>query len=368
VAGLAGLGPPYGEGDVMENQAAVTRPGAWITAIVLGAVVVAGVAVWKMETSSDRGGQGSERFAYDLGEHKKIDPDLFHYRESHAFAVPMSEPRAIAVGSDQRIYVAGDQAIVVFDANGTTQSQMALDDSPRCLTVAAGLVFVGMREHVEVYDLQGSRVTRWPTLGEKALLTSIAADETAVFVADAGNRVVWHCDREGKVIKPIGKRDEERHIRGFVIPSPYFDVALSPDGLIRVANPGARRVEGFTVDGDLEVVWGKASLAIEGFCGCCNPANFALFPDGRFVTVEKGLPRVKVYDPEGQFVAVVAGPEQLTPTPTITEETRAEHRLAVFDVAADAKGRVLLLDPSGCRVRVFEPRENPKATTEKNDE
>ena len=280
----------------------------------------------------------------------------------------MKRLRAIAVGPENRVYVAGDKAILAFDASGSKQSQIELDDSPRCLTVAAGLVYVGMTEHVEVYDRQGSRQARWPSLGKRALLTSLAVDDESVFVADAGNRVVWHCDKDGKVLKQIGKRDEERHIRGFVIPSPYFDVALSPDGLVRAANPGAHRVEGYTVDGDLEVVWGKASLAIEGFCGCCNPAHFAMLPDGRFVTVEKGLPRVKVYDPTGQFVAVVAGPAQLSPTATSTEETREDHRLAVFDVAADAEGRVLLLDPSGCRVRVFQPLENRDATTEKEDD
>jgi hypothetical protein len=50
----------------------------------------------------------------------------------------------------------------------------------------------------------------------------------------------------------------------------------------------------------------------------------------------------------------VAGPDLLAPTETITEETRDEHRLPVFDVAADSRGRVLVLDPLEKQVRVFE--------------
>ncbi|MBM3243119.1 hypothetical protein FJZ31_43220, partial [Candidatus Poribacteria bacterium] len=50
---------------------------------------------------------------------------------------------------------------------------------------------------------------------------------------------------------------------------------------------------------------GYLSMDIDGFCGCCNPVNFAMLPDGRFVTCEKGLPRVKIYDADGTFSGVV---------------------------------------------------------------
>jgi hypothetical protein len=355
----------------MPNQPAVIKPSLWISTIVLVAAVVGGFAAWWSVFREGQEGHGSERFEYDLTEYKKIDPALIRYRETPGFAVPLKEPRAIAVGPENRIYVVGDKAIAVFDSAGAKSGEIALEDEPRCLTVAksqdspASVIYVGMKDHVEVYDPAGTRVTSWPGFGPKALLTSIASAESEIYVADAGNRIVWRCDASGKVLGQIGKRDEERHIPGFVIPSPYFDVAVSPDGLVRVANPGAHRVEGYTPEGHLEVVWGKSSLAIEGFCGCCNPANFTVLADGRFVTVEKGLPRVKVYDPEGQFESVVAGPEQLAPTPTITEETRSAHQLAVFDVAADSQGRILLLDPSGRRVRVFERLPSSDATTEK---
>ena len=72
------------------------------------------------------------------------------------------------------------------------------------------------------------------------------------------------------------------------------------------------------------------------------------------MTAEKGIPRVKVYSADGQFESVVAGPEQFLPTPTASSETRPEHRLKVLDVAADSKGRVLVLDPNARNVRIFE--------------
>lgn len=344
----------------MDNPPATIRPAAWMIAIVLAAMVAGGIAVWQSDPWGDQGNRLSQRFDYDLETHKKTDPALIGYRQTGEFPAVLNRPRAIAVGPEDRIYLAGDQAIVVLDRDGAKSSKIDLEEPPRCLAVARAndgqaVIYVGMKTHVEVYDAQGSRQASWPDLGAKAMLTSLAASEADVFAADAGNRIVWHYDLSGKPLGQIGRRDAERDIPGFVIPSPYFDLAVSPDGLLRVANPGAHRVEGYTFDGHLEVVWGKPSLGIEGFCGCCNPANFAVLPDGRFVTAEKGIPRVKVYSEEGQFESVVAGPEVLTPTATITEETRSDYKLTVFDVAADSQGRVLVLDPTGHRVRLFEP-------------
>jgi hypothetical protein len=80
-----------------------------------------------------------------------------------------------------------------------------------------------------------------------------------------------------------------------------------------------------------------------------------MFPDGRFVTCEKGIPRIKVYGLEGTFQTVVADPKILGQQPNMTEEIRDEHQAKVFDVAIDERGRVLVLDPSQRRLRFFEP-------------
>ena len=72
------------------------------------------------------------------------------------------------------------------------------------------------------------------------------------------------------------------------------------------------------------------------------------------VTAEKGIPWVKLFSAEGAFLGLVAPPQTFTHTPTILEETRPDHKLPALDVAADSRGRVLVLDPAARRVRVFE--------------
>ena len=64
--------------------------------------------------------------------------------------------------------------------------------------------------------------------------------------------------------------------------------------------------------------------------------------DGRFVTAEKGVVRVKLYSGAGKLQTVVAGPQHFRDTPV--------------DLAVDARGRVLVLDGRRKSVRVFEAK------------
>ena len=242
-----------------------------------------------------------------------------------------------------------------FNQKGDLLDEIELTDMPRCFTIAGDdKVYIGMIDHVEVYDRQGQRLAIWDSLGERAVLTSIAVSRNDVFVADAGNRIVLRYDTTGKLVSRIGKKDNRRNIPGFVIPSPHFDLAVGGDGLLRVVNPGQRRIEAYTFDGDLEFWWGKSSPRVEDFCGCCNPVNFAILEDESFVTCEKGLRRVKIYDPEGAFVGVVAGPEQLLEGGAARIcYFPADGQAGGFDVAVDASGRVFVLDTIENVVRIF---------------
>ena len=178
--------------------------------------------------------------------------------------------------------------------------------------------------------------------------------ENDVFAADAGNRVVLRYDKSGKLAGRIGEKNKERNIPGLIMPSPYLDVVLARDGLLRVNNTGRHRVEAYTPSGDLEFSWGKPSNAIEGFCGCCNPIGLALLPDGRYVTCEKGLPRVKVYSPEGVFESVVAGPESFPENAKSgINKTRADCMLGGLNAAVDSQQRIYILDLVANDVRVM---------------
>ncbi len=343
----------------MQDRSPVTTANALIGVLILAAIVVGTVALLRIDTWGDRGTDLSA----GRQQPTRIDPALIHYQQTGEIPVQMQQVRAVAVGPDDRIYVGGDVlpetwAVHVFAPGGAKVGEFALQRSPKCLAVGGtdhafpGRLYVGMADHVELFDAQGSPQGAWGSLGEKALLTSIATSDQDVFLADAGNKIVWRYDPSGKLKNRIGEQDDLRKIPGFRIVSPQFDLAVSPDGLLRVVNPLAVRIEAYTFDGDLEAFWGESTTTIEGFFGCCNPSHFAILPDGRFVTAEKGFPRVKVYDADGKFLSVVAGPQQL--------DVRGDDEPP--DVAADGQGRILVLDPKARSVRIFEHKQtHPEA-------
>lgn len=315
--------------------------------VLIGVAITAAVVVVVRTDLTGETTQPPPAYLYDIKGYRKTDPKLVQFREVGSFPTEMKALRAIATDAQDRIYIAGDKAIRVFrgDDEGLAEfRQISLAGEPHCLAVAPdGTLYVGMIDHVEVLDPKGERKAAWEGLGAAAVVTSIAVSAEHVFVADAGNRVVVHYDTSGKLVGRIGKKDPNRNIPGFFIPSPCFDVAVGPDGLLWVADTGRHRLQGYTFDGDLEASWGKeaTSMGYDGFSGCCNPAAFTILPDGRFVTAEKGLPRVKVCKQDGTLEGVVVGPEQFSDD---------GHGI---DVAADSQGRILVLDPSHKSVRVF---------------
>jgi hypothetical protein len=134
-------------------------------------------------------------------------------------------------------------------------------------------------------------------------------------------------------------------------------VKVGGDGLLRVNNSGRHRIEVYTVEGDLELFWGKPSAAIEGFCGCCNPVGLALLPDGRYITCEKGLPRVKRYSAEGNFEGVVAGPESFPENAQAGKARDSEDgTMGGLDAAVDARGLVYVLDLVAAEVQIYQPK------------
>ncbi len=279
----------------------------------------------------------------------------------------------MAAGLDNRVYVAGKDVVRVFGPDGKRLQEIPIKGEPTCLAVGGaehvhpGRLYVGAGNRVFLFDPQGAAIGTWTEgFSDESVLTSLAVGEEAVFVADAGNRIVLRFDPEGKLLSRIGEPDEAQGIRGFVIPSPHFDVAVTADGLLRVVNPGARRIETFTAEGDLLGHWGKASADIDGFFGCCNPADFTVLPDGRFVTAEKGIPRVKIYSPKGELECVVADPQMLGQTVSAAQLNEDSGHTPTFDVAVDSRGRVLVLDPMTRQVRVFVRKDAQTSTTKEN--
>ena len=295
-------------------------------------------------------------FAYDVSRLSKTDPKLIAYSEVAHWKCPHADPRRLAMAPDGTLLVCAGNYVTALNQDGQPGLEIALPEAARCVAVAKdGTIYAGLRDHVEVFDAKGQRRATWDSAGKKAWLTGLALGENEVFAADSGGRVLLRYDKSGKLVARLGEKSKERNVPGFIVPSPYLDVELTKDGLLRVNNPGRHRVEAYTTDGDFEGDWGKPTGAIDGFCGCCNPIGLALLPDGRFVTCEKGLPRVKIYSAQGEFESVVAGtesfPENAKACSDLNDCTRGG-----MDAAVGADGRVYILDFIAGDVRVMKAK------------
>ena len=281
-------------------------------------------------------------YAYDIKSYETSGADLVHYSEVGRIPLDLPTVSGVAIGPDDRIYVSGSDSVLVFNSDGTARSSFKSNAQIRCLASGDGHdLYLGMGDHVEVYDTKGLKKASWESLGDKAIITSIAIAKTGVFVADAGNKIVWKFDKSGSRLNRIGDKDEARDIPGFIIPSPYFDVAIDPDGFLWVANTGRHSLENYSADGNFRSSWGMSGMEIQGFSGCCNPSHFVILEDGSFVTSEKGLPRVKVYNRIGVLISVVV------PTERFIEGTVG------LDLAVDSKQKIYVLDPLQKLVRIF---------------
>jgi sugar lactone lactonase YvrE len=315
--------------------------GIVIFLIVLAVVIVAIIVGDYLSDKPDK--TGPNPFEYNVDNFKTVDSTLIHFKETKNYRINFENPVSITV-SGEKIFLAGDNKIQIISLNGSLLKEINLPGQPQTVEVSGEKFFVAINNAVNVYNETGSLLKTWPALTDSALITAIAASETSVFVADAGNRKVHRFNHDGQLLASFDGKAAEGELHGFIIPSPFFDIDINPDGDLWVVNPGMHSLENYTEEGNLREHWNNTSMMTEGFSGCCNPAHFTFLPDGRFVTSEKGLVRVKTYKPSGEFDGVVAAPVKFT------EEGKAP------DIATDAAGNVYTLDFDKKMIRVFEKK------------
>jgi len=281
-------------------------------------------------------------YAYPIESLIRTNPDLLKYREVHRIKLNIPDP----VGIDYykgKVGILYEHAYQLIDTMGqelfnrlTETKNSGISFSPH------GELFIASGNKVIKLGPDGKPLQSWKVQGNEPFITALAFSNDVIYVADAGQRLVRRFDLQGVEQGSFDGTGRLEGNHGFVLPSHYFDMAIDQEGELWVANTGLLAIENYTEDGRLRAFWGKPSFDEQGFSGCCNPAHFIILQDGSVVTSEKGLIRIKVHAPSGEFECLVAGPEDF------------DKDAAPPDLAADELGRIFVLDISRSVIRIFE--------------
>ena len=238
---------------------------------------------------------------------KKIDSSLIGYTRVKIIETGLKDLSGIALDENQAIFVCGNRLVAVFDTTGRRTNRFSIDSAASCITLNGNDLYLGMGNSIAHYKSFGKRISRWNSSNTSGIITSIAVNGNTIYAADAISKRILKYTTDGIFVQEIGKKDSLTNSPGFIIPSHYFDIAFGAFNDLWAVNPGRLSIENFTLTGHMQSAWGKASSDNDGFTGCCNPAHMALLPDGSFVTYEKGIDKIKVFDPTGSFLCLVGG-------------------------------------------------------------
>lgn len=283
-------------------------------------------------------------YAYELDDFTEIGLNEMCYKEAFRKAINLKTLTGIAVDHRDHIFLVGDNSLLEYNAEMDSVMSVGLTDEARNVHVTpGGKILVGYTNQFSVFDQEGNLIKTWPVLNEKSVVTSIAGNDNFIYLADAGNKRVLKYDLDGELLQIIGEKDSIDRPHGFIIPSAYFDLAFGREDELWVVNSGLHTFEKYDEQGNYKSSWHRTSMDLDGFSGCCNPTHFAMLSDGAFVTSEKGLVRIKIHEPNGDYRCVVARPIDFEP-----EEKG-------IDLAVNSKDEIYLIVPSQKEVRKYIP-------------
>ncbi len=217
--------------------------------------------------------------------------------------------QAVSLAGSDNIICGGDSFLAMYNS---TYEQLWNTNTPAAITALAAsgdTIYAATMETLLLYDTSGKLIDEWGPYDDEAIITSIATNSKYIALADAGNKLVFILDRKGALESVMGYPGDP-----FIIPSPYFDVWLTGDDILLVANTGERQIEFRTLEGRVIRAIGEEGDELQYFCGCCNPAHFTLSPGGKIITAEKGINRIKVLDQDGRLIEPLASPAFFRPS------------------------------------------------------
>ncbi len=312
-----------------------------ILILVMLALIIGVIAV---EFLGNRPGRrGENPYAYKIGTLADVDSTWLTWEEVRHIAIQKDTLSAICT-KGENICISGKGFFMELSVTGKQLSYFSIDGIPSAMTVEAGKLYLAFTRYIAVYSLEGELLEQWEPVNGLSYITCLKITDSILFAADAGNREVLKYTTGGRLLSRFSGKNDLDSDHGFIIPSPYFELDISADGELWVANTGMHTLEHYSYNGDMIGFWTNPSYELQGFTGCCNPAHIVLMNDGTFVTSEKGLVRIKTYKPSGELISVVAPPSAFGQGNTAP------------DIAVTPSGLICALDFNLNTIRIFKAK------------
>lgn len=212
-------------------------------------------------------------------------------------SIQFEQPIESFAVSDSLMAVLTGTLLSVVHSDGEKIAQFAVEKGVRDIYLDNSthqLYLLYPTRIVVVGVTDGSVIREWEACSDNSDYVSLSLMADRLYVTDSANKNVCVYDTEGMFKQFINSPV------GFVVPSYTFDVFGLNDTIFAV-NPGKHRIERFSVDGKFLSAWGVTGGESGAFAGCCNPAYLISTVDGSFITSEKGVPRIALYDKEGVY-------------------------------------------------------------------
>jgi hypothetical protein len=283
--------------------------------------------------------------AVKKGEPKPVTPaseindsspeELWYLKDS--ILTTLGELSAVTLTADEKIILAGDSFIACYNEKHEIIWKLNTPKAITALSSGSDTVFASTSETVYLV-VEGKLIDEYGPYDDNSLITGIASNKSFIAIADAGNKLIFVISKTGELKSILGQKGKR-----FVIPSPYFDVALTGDNRIIAANTGERKVEIRTFDDRVVSSFGESGTAPGSFCGCCNPSHLAVFQDG-IITAEKGINRIKMLSLEGEFTGYVSSVNNFRSS-------------VPLDIAVTGSGKVYAANPANSQLYIFDKKQ-----------
>jgi hypothetical protein len=315
----------------------------WIHIIILLAVGLIVVVVIADYLSTRPGKRPPNPFAFDISEYESVEDKLISHRETRQIRI--TDTKAVHIASNgNNIFLLTTDYLQTLTPGGEEINSFSLEQAPSSLFVYPdNSIIIAFENRLEYYNAEGNLLHRSDLAPGNSLFTAVSAMENKIYVADAGNNQVVVYDLSLQYLDAFKGESGVSALHGFILPSKHFDMAVNPDNELWIVNPGLHYIQNYAADGRFRRQWGNPSFTPEGFSGCCNPSYITFLQDGRFVTSEKGLVRIKIYKESGILESVVASPEAFKNGLKAPAITTLENDI------------IVALDFDRSMIRIFEP-------------